>query len=148
MIDRLRHELQQRLEQLHDETEKIGRALAELGPGGKPRRTATSAVRRRRAAVATSKPPPASPRKRTASTIKPTRQARTAPGSTKSRVLAALPPDGAMTAGEVAKVTGLKVGTVSTTLTKAAKKGEVIKAKRGYQRPPARGASDTSPTPD
>jgi DNA-binding IclR family transcriptional regulator len=40
-----------------------------------------------------------------------------------------------MTAGEVAKATGLAPGTVSTTLSKLAKSGEVAKAKRGYRLP-------------
>jgi DNA-binding MarR family transcriptional regulator len=52
-------------------------------------------------------------------------------------VLAALSSNGAMTAGEVAAATGLAPGTVSTTLSKAAKTGEVVKAERGYRRPAA-----------
>jgi DNA-binding transcriptional MerR regulator len=144
MIDRLRHELQQRLEQLRDETEKIGRALGALGPGVRPTRTASRAARARPAAAAAPKPPPASPRTRTAPTSKPKPRARTAPGSTKRTVLGALPKDGAMTAGEVAKATGLKIGTVSTTLSQAAKSGEVTKAKRGYQRRDSGEASATS----
>jgi CRP-like cAMP-binding protein len=38
-----------------------------------------------------------------------------------------------MTAGEVATATGLAGGTVSTTLSKLAKSGEVVKAGRGYR---------------
>jgi DNA-binding IclR family transcriptional regulator len=40
-----------------------------------------------------------------------------------------------MTAGEVAAATGLERATVSTTLSKLAKSGEVRKAERGYQLP-------------
>ena len=40
-----------------------------------------------------------------------------------------------MTAGEVAAATGLSRGTVSTTLSKLAKSGDVVKAKRGYRLP-------------
>jgi DNA-binding IclR family transcriptional regulator len=40
-----------------------------------------------------------------------------------------------MTAGEVAKATGLGRGTVSTTLSKLTKSGEVAKADRGYRLP-------------
>jgi DNA-binding IclR family transcriptional regulator len=40
-----------------------------------------------------------------------------------------------MTAGEVASATGLPTGTVSTTLTRLAKGGEVLKAERGYRLP-------------
>jgi len=149
MIDRLRHELQERLGQLQDEAEKIGRALVALGPGGKPTRTAAPAARSRAAVAATPKPPPTSPRKRTASAVKPQPPARTASGSTKKAVLGALPTDGgAMTAGDVAKATGLPRATVSTTLSKAAKSGEVTKAKRGYQRPDAGEAAASSQSPD
>ena len=56
-------------------------------------------------------------------------------GATKAKVLGALSADGAMTAGEVAKATGLARGTVSTTLTKLANTGEVSKAERGYRLP-------------
>jgi DNA-binding IclR family transcriptional regulator len=38
-----------------------------------------------------------------------------------------------MTAGEIAAATGLGRGTVSTTLSKLAKSGELTKAARGYQ---------------
>jgi DNA-binding transcriptional regulator GbsR (MarR family) len=38
-----------------------------------------------------------------------------------------------MTAGEVAAATGLGRASVSTTLSKLAKSGEVTKAERGYQ---------------
>jgi CRP-like cAMP-binding protein len=38
-----------------------------------------------------------------------------------------------MTAGEVASATGLGRASVSTTLSKLAKSGEVSKAERGYQ---------------
>jgi CRP-like cAMP-binding protein len=48
-----------------------------------------------------------------------------------------------MTAGQVAEATGLGRGTVSTTLTKLAKSGEVVKAERGYRLPGA-SASGTS----
>ena len=53
-----------------------------------------------------------------------------------------------MTAGDVAKATGLPRATVSTTLSKAAKSGEVTKAKRGYQRPDAGEAAASSQSPD
>lgn len=50
-------------------------------------------------------------------------------------MLAALSDGKARTAGEVAAATGLARGTVSTTLSKLAKTGEVVKAERGYQLP-------------
>jgi DNA-binding IclR family transcriptional regulator len=50
-------------------------------------------------------------------------------------VLGALSDGKGMTAGEVAAATGLARGTVSTTLSKLAKGGEVVKAERGYRLP-------------
>ena len=58
---------------------------------------------------------------------------RTAPGATKASVLAALVGGEAMTAGQVATKAGLARPTVSTTLSKLAKTGEVEKAARGYR---------------
>jgi DNA-binding MarR family transcriptional regulator len=58
---------------------------------------------------------------------------RTAPGATKASVLAALAGGEAMTASQVATKAGLARPTVSTTLSKLAKTGEVQKAKRGYR---------------
>jgi len=58
---------------------------------------------------------------------------RTAPGATKASVLAALAGGEAMTAGQVATKAGLARPTVSTTLSKLAKTGEVQKADRGYR---------------
>ena len=40
-----------------------------------------------------------------------------------------------MTATEIAKVTGISAGTVSTTLNNMAKTGELTKAERGYRLP-------------
>jgi DNA-binding IscR family transcriptional regulator len=57
----------------------------------------------------------------------------TARGATKASVLAALSGGGAMTAGQVAAKAGLARPTVSTTLSKLAKTGEVQKAERGYR---------------
>ena len=62
---------------------------------------------------------------------------RTAPGATKASVLAALAGGEAMTAGQVATKAGLARPTVSTTLSKLAKTGEVQKADRGYRLPSA-----------
>jgi len=58
---------------------------------------------------------------------------RTASGATKASVLAALAGGEAMTAGQVATKAGLARPTVSTTLSKLAKTGEVQKAQRGYR---------------
>lgn len=63
-------------------------------------------------------------------------------------MLQALSDGSAMTAGEVAAATGLGRATVSTTLTRLAKSGEVRKAERGYSLPSAAragGATARSP---
>jgi DNA-binding IclR family transcriptional regulator len=43
--------------------------------------------------------------------------------------------DGPKTAGEIAAATGIPRGTASTTLSKLAKSGDVVKAERGYRLP-------------
>jgi DNA-binding MarR family transcriptional regulator len=62
-----------------------------------------------------------------------TTNGRTTAGATKASVLAALSGGEAMTAGQVATKAGLARPTVSTTLSKLAKTGEIQKAKRGYR---------------
>ena len=124
MIDSIRKQIEERLEQLLAEAEKLRRALAALDPRGgsaPPSPTATPPAR------------PARTRERRSHTRRTTR--RTAPGATKARVLAALADGKAMTAGEVAAATGLARATVSTTLSKLAKTGDVLKAERGYRLP-------------
>jgi hypothetical protein len=59
-------------------------------------------------------------------------------------VLAALAGGEAMTAGEAAKA-GFARGTVSTTLSKPSKCGEVEKAERGYRLPSASAPTPSSP---
>jgi hypothetical protein len=56
-------------------------------------------------------------------------------GENKAKILEALKGRAPMTASEVAKVTGIPSATVSTTLTKMAKTGELVKAERGYTLP-------------
>jgi len=75
---------------------------------------------------------PAERAQRTAAAT-PATNGRTAPGATKASVLAALAGGEAMTAGQLATKTGLARPTVSTTLSKLAKTGEVQKAERGYR---------------
>ena len=60
----------------------------------------------------------------------------TAPrGQNQAKILAALKGSQPMTASEIARFTGISAGTVSTTLTKMAKNGELAKAERGYRLP-------------
>ena len=141
MIDRIRKDIQQRLDQLIAEAEKLRRALAALDPREKsaakptPKRAPKPAERSAAAGARTRVPRAAASGTRAASERREGSPVRTAPGATKPKVLGALSADGAMTAGEVAQATGLGRATVSTTLTKLAKSGEVAKAERGYRLP-------------
>jgi len=78
---------------------------------------------------------PNPPARRQSRAAKPTSatNGRTTPGATKASVLAALAGGESMTAGQVATKAGLARPTVSTTLSKLAKTGEVQKAERGYR---------------
>ena len=125
MIDRLRKDIQQRLDELLAEADTLRSALAALDTRGAPPST------RPRRNDQRSRPAAARPRSTTPSRAR----RRTAPGATKTRVLAALSDSTGMTAGDIAAAAGLGRGTVSTTLSKLAKSGEVRKAERGYQLP-------------
>ncbi len=131
LIDRIRRDIQQRLDAVLGEADKLRKALTALdprngsGPASQPARDGASAP-----------PKTASPRRAT--------RRRTAPGATKRRVLTALADGSAKTAGEVAATTGVARGTVSTTLSKLSKTGEVVKAERGYRLPSGGGSAGGS----
>jgi CRP-like cAMP-binding protein len=121
--------MQERLDQLLAEAERLRRALAALDPragASPPTRTVAPRPPRRRPAANRPRGNQGAPKGR-----------RSAPGETKARVLSALS-DKAMTAGDVASATGLPPATVSTTLSRRAKSGDVLKAERGYCIPPSR----------
>ena len=147
LIDRIRHDIQQRLEQLLTEADKLRHALAALDPRErstpKPQTTRSQPTAKRAARTpAAPTQAPARARSRAASTASgASGSTRTAPGETKAKVLAALSSDHALTAGEVAKATGLARPTVSTTLSKLAKTGEIVKAERGYRLPSTNGGT-------
>ena len=141
MIDRMRHDIQQRLDRLLAEADKLRHALAALDPRErstpKPK-TTQSRPTAQRAAKTLDAPKQTSARTRTRTAWTAdgaSASTRTAPGETKAKVLAALSSDQALTASEVAKATGLARPTVSTTLSKLSKTGAVIKADRGYRLP-------------
>ena len=143
MLDQIRRDIQSRLDELLNEVDKLRRALAALtsrdssesakAPAAKPsaaKSTARATARQRASRRArTRSTAAAAPRARAATSTAP---ARTAPGATKAAVLGALGGGEAMTAGEIAAATGLGRATISTTLSKLAKSGEVTKADRGY----------------
>ena len=137
MIDRLREQIQERLEQLTGEADRLRKALAALDPRSPSSPDRKSAAQTR--TLSTKPPASATTRAPTGRTGKSTTRGtgRTATGATKAAVLAALAGGEAMTAGEVAAKAGLAPGTVSTTLSKLAKAGEVRKAERGYRLAPA-----------
>jgi predicted transcriptional regulator len=78
---------------------------------------------------------PAEPAKRPSAANTTKAPARAPRGQNKARILAALKAREPMTASEIAKATGIPTATVSTTLTKMAKTGELAKAERGYMLP-------------
>ncbi len=153
MIDRLREQIQHRLDQLVGEADRLRKALAALGPrSSAPARKPASprAATSTRARSATPKPTaPATTSARARRISQPAAGSprRTAPGATKASVLEALADGDAMTAGQVADKTGLARATVSTTLSKLAKSGEVQKAERGYRLVADGSAPAASPPP-
>jgi DNA-binding transcriptional ArsR family regulator len=78
---------------------------------------------------------PTEPAKRPSATNATKTAARAPRGQNKAKILGALKGRGPMTASEIAKATGISAATVSTTLTKMAKTGELAKAERGYTLP-------------
>jgi CRP-like cAMP-binding protein len=120
---------------LSDELERLRDALGRLEGGVaarvRGRRTPAKASSPRTTAAAKTSPVA----KRSAAASRPRRAAAPAPrGQTRAMILVALK-DGPKTAGEIAAATGIGRGTASTTLTKLAKSGEVVKAERGYRLP-------------
>jgi DNA-binding transcriptional ArsR family regulator len=147
LIDRIRHDIQHRLDQLLAEADKLRDALAALDPRERstpePKPTSSRPTAKRAAKTPNApKQAPARTRTRAASAANGTSaSARTTPGQTKGKVLAALSSDQGLTAGEVAETTGLARPTVSTTLSKLSKTGEVVKAARGYRLPSTDGGT-------
>jgi Fic family protein len=112
---------------LSDELERLRGALSRLEGDARSRASAGRGNRTRAA-----RPAGKTTRARAAKAAgSPARAPR---GQNKLKVLEALK-DGPMTAGEIAKVTDIGAGTVSTMLTKLAKSGELAKAERGYRLP-------------
>jgi DNA invertase Pin-like site-specific DNA recombinase len=119
-IKQIEDQLQQH-QKLTDELERLRGALSRLEGEGRSR-VRTGRRNRKPAGSATGRVKPASA------------PARAPRGQNKAKVLDALK-DGPMTASDIAKLTGIGTGTVSTMLTKMAKSGELAKAQRGYRLP-------------
>jgi biotin operon repressor len=141
VIDRIRHDIQHRLDQLLAEADKLRGALAALDPrqrstpARKPARSQPTATPPVTTPTAAKQTPVRSPKRAAGGTSGASVSSRTAPGQTKATVLAALAGDRVWTAGEVAAATGLARPTVSTTLSRLSKAGDVVKADRGYRLP-------------
>jgi CRP-like cAMP-binding protein len=133
VIDQIRQDIQERLDQVLAEADKLRNALLALDPRDStpPPERKAEAPSQQTADLPTSRRP-RSPRThtRTASTA-----SRNASGATRAKVLSALSRNGALTASEVANATGLGRASISTTLSKLAKSGEITKADRGYRLP-------------
>jgi predicted ArsR family transcriptional regulator len=121
---------------LADELERLRSALARLE--GEVRSRVTGDRQPAAAPKSTAAPKAAAKRKSAAApgaAGEPKRAgARTPRGQNKAKILEALK-DGPKTASEISKQTGIGTGTVSTTLTKMANAGEIVKAERGYALP-------------
>ena len=136
MIDRIRQDIQESLDQLLAEADKLRRALIALDPrpqSATPPREASNSAGGDKASATPSLPKSPTARTRTRAASAASRPAKTASGATKTKVLSALSHNGALTASEVANATGLGRATVSTTLSKLAKTGQIAKAQRGYR---------------
>jgi hypothetical protein len=143
LIDRIRKEIEERLAEIQAEERQLRQVLGALETGtasaaaGAARRASRALPRRgadKPAAPATAaSAAPAAAAAKPASTRRRGGSGRGGSGETKSRVLQALADGTAKTASEVAAASGLGRGSVSTTLSKLAKAGELIKADRGYQ---------------
>jgi CRP-like cAMP-binding protein len=144
LIDRLREEIQQRLDQLTSEADRLRKALAALDPRSSKPPARTAPARRPARSTAAKLRAPSTPKRTPARRTSPAAArtaARTAPGATKASVLAALADGATMTAGDVATKSGLPRATVSTTLSRLAKSGDIEKAERGYRLRPATSSS-------
>ena len=106
----------------------------------RPRRRATPKATRADASRATDSGPrgttarPAPARKRQPASEQTSSAARAPRGENKAKIVAALKA-GPRTASELSAETGINTGTVSATLTKMVRAGEVTKATRGYALP-------------
>ncbi len=147
MIDQIREQIQQYLDQILSEADRLRKALAALDPRSPASRRRTAPARKRTPAPTRKPPAPATeaaPARRTRQPAART-TARATSGATKTAVLEALADGQAMTASEVAAKAGLGRASVSTTLSKLAKSGEVQKAQRGYRLAPTASPAPSSP---
>ena len=111
---------------LSDELERLKGALSRLEGGERSRVDA--------GAVASGRSRSARRRQRQRTPPAPSTNTRATRGENKTKILASLK-DGPKTASEIATETSIKASTISASLSKLAKTGEVVKADRGYALP-------------
>ena len=141
-VSAIAKQVKARIKQIEDQlgqhkrlTDELGRLRDALRRLEGEARSRVSGARRRRTPATDRAAGAATAGAATAGAAKPASTRVRAPrGQNKARVLEALK-DGPMTASEIAKVTGIATGTVSTLLTRMAKSGELAKADRGYTLP-------------
>jgi predicted ArsR family transcriptional regulator len=136
IVDQIKARIAQIEEQLRqhrdlsDELERLRDALGRLERGVEARVRG----RRSQAEMASGATPVAATTKRATAARKRRATAAAPPGQTRAKILEALK-DGPKTAGQIAEATGVPRGSASTTLSKLAKSGDVVKAERGYKLP-------------
>jgi CRP-like cAMP-binding protein len=112
------------LERVRDVVKDLERAVVsrlsdEQAPPATPTRRAT-------------RPTATTSNRRATAATRATAPARTPRGQNKAKILDALKGRGPMTASQIAEMTGIPAATVSSTLTRMVKTGELRKAERGY----------------
>ena len=148
VIDRLREQLQERLDQLLGEADRLRKALAALDPRSSKPPARKPAARNTAAAT---EPKPARPRRSAQPARRPSTPASSLPSPDGARRDQGRRARGARRRRADDRRRGRRQGraspapTVSTTLSKLAKSGEVQKAERGYRL--ASAASATPPSP-
>lgn len=113
-IEELCHAIDQRLMEAREEIGRLEAALSALGRGAGKHVDAVSGEPARK------------------SRRQPRRRSRTPRLTTRQAVLEVLGDGEAMTASQVAAVTGLRSQTIAPELSKLVKTGELVKAERGY----------------
>jgi biotin operon repressor len=169
MLDQLTRDIKTRLDAVLGEADKLRQALSALGSrdhdaeASKPARSSATQTRssghnksastrsassrqatrsRAKKPASAHSPRPAKPRSTKPRGTAANRAGRAASGAAKNAILSTLATGEAMTASEIAAATGLGRASVSTSLSRLAKTGELTKAPRGY-----RIAQSTSPAP-
>ena len=142
-VDAIAEQVIERLKQIEDQVTQNQRIVDELGHLRDAVKELERAILSRfsgepvPAAEPTERAPRQRAAKRSRAATRPSAAKRAiAPrGQNQAKILAALTVSRPMTASEVARLTGISAATVSTTLTKMAKNGELTKAERGYRLP-------------